>query len=83
MIARSPYVAIGDAFSDAAALVCPAGFFKSCVLSAPGQPSSSCKCFPNAPPPTLTEQASAGWSAHWGLIAAGVLGVFLVYKIAV
>lgn len=84
MIARSPYASIGDAAleSAAAALVCPAGTFKSCIVSAPGTPPSSCSCFKTPSLPTLTQQAGAGFSAHWGLIAAVGLGAFLVYKIA-
>lgn len=73
---------LGANLAPAADGTCAAGYFLSCLATRPGAPHS-CTCL-------LTKQTSAfeatavatttAVNHHWGLIAAGVLGAFVIYK---
>lgn len=58
---------------------CPSGYFRSCLVQAPGKPAS-CTCLLSKPPPSAIAVAATGVSHHWGLIAAGVVSAIVIYK---
>ena len=89
----SPYVRAGlRGLGDSALLpttadgVCPAGYNKSCLVHAPGAPLQ-CNCLLQKQETAFTAVSTAATSTvttvnhHWGLLAAGVLGVFVIYKL--
>ena len=58
---------------------CPDGFFQSCLLTQPGKPAQ-CSCVKMPPPPSAVTLAKTSVNNHWGLIAAGCVSAFVIYK---
>lgn len=66
--------------------VCPPGYNKSCPVGPPGVPNTSpCACLLIQETSAFSETVRATTvtvNHHWGLIAAGAVAAFVIYKIA-